>query len=177
MEDYIKITEYLDNGAESRVAKHRKSPIMGIIILICGLAVLLLSLKVKLPDALTMSLLTIGAIAALVGLFMAIMTAVSDNACYLFLPTKSKIKRYRRYINSDDRQLLRDILNDNTFQLLGNVRKECSTGTLLQFYLSADGAYAVAQLEEYIPHDFVAATPPVVINPDDIPYVEQWLKK
>lgn len=174
MDNIIKIESYLDN--EARITKQRKSPVLGICILIAGIAVLLVSIKWSLPDAPRMIVLSLGALGALVGFIMAIAACISQDGSYIYQPTHSKLKHYRRYINADDRQLLCDCLSHNQMKNLSMVRQETSTGHLLQAYISADGAFAVLQLETYIPHDFVPATEVVSVMPEEISTVWAWIK-
>ena len=177
MEDFTAIKEYLDGGNDSRIAKHRKSPLGGIIVFICGIVLLWISLRGQFADTLQMSLLTVGALALLTGFFMIVMTFVSGSGCYTFLPTRAKIKHYSKYINADDRQMLKDMLAEGNFKALPKVRKEVSTGTLLQVYVSVDSSLALLQLEEYIPHSFMPATAVVSMMPEEIPILESWLKQ
>lgn len=177
MEDFTTIKEYLDSGANSRIVKHRKSPLAGIIVFICGVVLLWVSLRTRLSDTLQMSLLTIGACAAITGFLMVVMTYVSGDGRYIFTPTRAKIKHHSKYINADDRQMLKDMLSDGNLTALPRVRKEVSTGTLLQAYVSTDGSLGLLQLEEYIPHNFMPATAVVTVQPEYIPILESWLKQ
>ena len=175
MEDFIKIEEYLNNNSDNNIEKRHKSPLCGILVMVCGLAVLVLSLRCKMSDTLTMTLLTLGAIAALTGMFMAIMAA-TNGMKYIYVPTGSCLKHYRRYINADDRNMLREMITSGNLSKLSSVRKENSTGTLLQIYVSQDGAYALLQLEEYIPHDFVPITPATAFRNSDAAAILAFVK-
>lgn len=176
MEEYIKIEEYLKNNTESRVISRKKSPLPGVIVLLCGLAVLIISLKVMLPEALKMTLLTVGALAAITGLFMTVMTLASGDSTYIYKNTGSSIKHYRRYINADDRMCCRECLGSGKMDRLGKVRKENSTCSLLHIYLSKDGVFALMQLEEYVPHSFVPVTPVVTVAPEEVAHVVEFVK-
>lgn len=175
MEDYTKIEEYMAAGSDSRIIKKTKNPAHGIIILLAGAAVLIVGARFKMPDALQMGLMAIGAIAAMAGGIMLILVAVSDCGGYRFKPTGSCIKHHRRYINADDRQKMLECIRYADMKQIDQVRKETSTGTLLQAYASKDGAFAVVQVEEYIPHDFVPMTPPVCLEGEQAAKLLNWI--
>ena len=104
---------------------------------------------------------------------------LSISACggYRYKPTGACMKRHRRYVNADDRQKLLEFIHNNDMSQLNQVRKETSTGTLLHAYASSDGAFAVVQVEEYIPHDFVPMTPPTCLEGNAAKKLSEWIKQ
>lgn len=179
MEDYIKIEEYINNNANDAngiISLRKKSPLAGLITLVCGIAVLLLSLKATMGDTAKMSLLTIGILAILTGFFMAILTLTAGKSKLTYKPTNAPMKHYKRYINADDRQALRECINSGDLKALGKVRIENSTCSLLHVYLSTDGQYALMQLTEYIPHSFVPVTHVAAFDAEQARLVQEFLK-
>lgn len=178
MEDYIKIEEYINNNANDAngiISLRKKSPLAGLITLVCGIAVLLLSSKATLGDTAKMSLLTIGILAILTGFFMAILVTAGKSKL-TYKPTNAPMKHYKRYINADDRQTLRECINSGDLAALGKVRIENSTCSLLHVYLSSDGQYALMQLTEYIPHSFEPITPVAAFDAEQARLVQEFLK-
>lgn len=176
MEEYIKIEEYVKNGNDNNIATRRKSPLCGIIVMLCGIALLILSLKCTMGDTLKMTILTLGALAAITGLFMAVLSRTTGSCRMVYNPTGACIKHYRHYINADDRQQLREIINSGSFEKLGTIRKENSTCSLLHTYLSQDGQYALMQLEEYIPHSFEPITAVTAVPAEKVQHVQAFVK-
>ena len=173
MENIIEIEEYLKNGTNDKIGRYRKSPVAGILVLIIGIAVLIVSLKIALPDALKMTLLTLGALGLIAGFLMLVFGAAGNS--YQYLPTRSPLKHYRRYINTADRQQAINCLTTGDFTHLGDIRQEASTSAMVVAYVSRDGACAILQLMEYVPHHFQASTPVLVADPASIPALQQWL--
>ena len=173
MEDFIKIEDYMAGGADSRIARHRKSPILALAILAVGIVLLAVSLRFKLADSLQMALLTLGIMGILAG---GIMLLLSNGQCYRYQPTGAQMRHYRRYVNTDDRQKLIDSIEKGDLGQLAQIRKESSTGTLLNAFVCADGSFAVVQAEVYIPHDFLPATPPVAIGQPHSAALLKWLE-
>lgn len=179
MEDYIKIEEYINNSAndpKSPISRRKKGPLAGIIVLACGIAVLLLSLKMPMGDTAKMSLLTIGILAILTGFFMAVLSITTGKCRLIYQPTGSSIKHYQRYINADDRNALRECIISGDLSQLHKIRIENSTRGLLHIYLSCDGQYALMQLDEYIPHCFEPSTPVAAFNAEQARYIQDFLK-
>lgn len=176
MANYTKLEEYMADGNDGRIEKKSKNPACGIAFLVLGIAVLIAGIRGQMSDSAQMALISIGAIAALVGGFLLVMLSISTCGGYRYRGTGACMKHYRRYVNAGDRQALLDCINHSDMSQLGQVRKETSTGTLLRAYVSKDGAFAVAQVEEYIPHDFVAMTPPTCLEGDAAKNLSAWLK-
>lgn len=179
MEDYIKIEEYINNSAndpQSPIKLHKKSPLAGIITLACGIVVLALSFKITSADAAKMTLLTIGILGTITGLFMAILSITAGKSKPIYRPSNSPMKHYRRYINADDRRDLREYINSGDLKHLNKVRIENSTCSLLHIYLSKDGQYALMQLDEYIPHNFEPITPVAAFEAEQTRYIQDFLK-
>lgn len=175
MEDIITIEDYLNNGINEKIAKQHKSPLCGILVLIAGILLLIISLKMVLPDALKMTLLTLGGIGIIAGFLMLVFGAT--GRCYRHLPTRSPLKHFRRYINPEDRQIALNSLASGDFTHFADIRKEVSTSAMIEAYISRDGAFALLQLTEYVPHHFQPTTPVHVANPANIPLIQSWLNK
>lgn len=176
MENYIKIEKYLADGKDGNISKQRKNPFWGILLLVVGLVVIVLSIRCHLPETVQIACLSLGVLATLVGAVMLVLLSTSDCGGFRFNTTGACICRYRRYIATADRQQLLNCVNAGDMRLLNQVHKETSTGTLLQAYISKDGNYAILQVEEYIPHDFVPITPPVTLDQSNATLLLQWLK-
>lgn len=177
MEEYIKIEEYTNaNDPNSPITLHKKGPWTGVITLVSGIAVLALSFKIATADAAKMTLLTIGILAAIVGLFMAVLTITAGKSKLVYQPSNSPMKHYRRYINADDRQALREYINSGDLKQLNKIRIENSTCSLLHIYLSKDGQYALMQLDEYIPHSFEPITPVAAFEAEQAHLIQDFLK-
>lgn len=176
MEDYMKIEQYLCCNPDTKIIKKKCFPAVGLILLFLGLVMVIISAQAKIVETLAMLMLTVGVVLTLVGVASVLVSCGKDAGYYVFQPTGSRMKIYRRYINSGDKRLCAECIASGKMEALAHVRKEVSSGSLLRVLLSKDGACAVMQMEEYIPHDFVPVTPVLVINNEDVSKVRTFLK-
>lgn len=176
MEELTKLSEYIKSDAQQNIVEQKKNPLPGLLVMVCGVGLLAVSLKLSKQDSAQMLLLTAGILMLMVGLFMVVRVFVAGCG-FVYQPTGAKMKRYCRYIHSGDRQMCADILQSGKLEGLKRVKKEVSTGSRMVGYISADGRYAVAQQEEYIPHDFVPKTGVLEVAPEEVPHLLAFMKE
>ncbi len=168
------IKQYIDNNPGLQIAKRRQSPWTSIAILVCGIVLLILSRTLKHHDSLQMTLLSVGVIATIVGIILVLIGCLSAN-CYLYQPTRSKMKMHHFYINNVDRQLVKEMLATKNVEGLKNVLPELSTNTMLDIMISTDGCFALLQVLEYSSY-FEPATSVCILSGDTAQEVKQWIK-
>lgn len=176
MEEYIKIEQYLANGNDGNIVKQNKNPMRGLVVMLLGIAVLIVALRSHLPETAQIAFMTLGVLAALAGGIMMVLVCTSECGGYRFKTTGAKMCHYRRYITANDKQKFVACVNSGDMRPLEQVHKETSTGTLMHAYVATDGSYAILQVEEYIPHDFVPITAPVALDQPNATLLLQWIK-
>lgn len=177
MEEYTKIEDYLLLNNDNNIEKHRSTPFSGILLLAGGIILIPLGLHAAMSDIIQMTILTAGTIAALAGLFIVIFNVTSKSSHFIYKPTGAKMKRYRRYINADNRQTCRDSITSSHWEAFENIAAENSTGTLLHIYMSVDERFALVQLEEYVPHEFHPITPVTAVTAEGCKSLSKFLKR
>lgn len=176
MENFIEIENYLANEKDGNIVKERKNPFYGLLTLLIGIIVTIVSIQCKIPETVQMACLSAGVISVLVGSVMLVLVYTSDSGNYRFKTTGARLCRYRRYIATADRQQLIEYVNSGNMRLLQDINKETSTGTMLQAFIANDGYYAIVQVEEYIPYSFTPCTPPVTLDKENATLLLQWIK-
>lgn len=165
------IEEYLNS--EPIFEKKKNNPLISVLIIVASIVILILSLQMSAGDSVRMLLLSVGILGILVGAGLFIGQCCSSH--YEYSPTHSKMKRYHRYIDSDNRQLCRDILSNKDMTKLSGVQTCASSSFMLVFYLSVDKQFGVVQLQEYIPHNFEPTTEVETLNTDGVKAIQHIL--
>ena len=151
--------------SEYDIALRKKSPVVGIGLTVLGVALAVLgSAKVIKGDVLEMTIMSIGAIVALYGLFRLVMVCQKDAVDYVYTPTQKKLKAHKIYINAADRLKMDKCIENNDFSKIKTMGKENSSNNMLHVYAAEDGEIAVLQLLEYVPHFFEPASAVVVVR-------------
>ena len=151
--------------SEYDIVLKKKSPIAAVGLTILGVALAVLgSAKVIKGDVLEMTIMSIGAIVALYGLFRLVMVCQKDAVDYVYAPTQKKLKAHKIYINAADRLKMDKCIENNDFSTMKNIGKENSSNNMLHIFAAEDGEIAVLQLLEYVPHFFEPASAVVVVR-------------
>lgn len=175
MENNIQnIDEYMTE-ANNLYMKKRNSPLTGCFLAIGGIAITALSCEKGLTDTPKMLLLTLGAIAALVGIALVICSFLHWH--HIYQPTGKAMKVKKCYVAQDDRDLCRKALASKDATMLVKAEKVASSSTLLYIVLEQQGVHAVVQMQEYVPHRFEAATAPIAFDGSAVAEIERWIKK
>lgn len=82
-----------------------------------------------------------------------------SRSCYIFRPTKSRMKSLTFYFDVHEGDSLRNCIEMNRFNELNRLKREKDSGVKLEVMMAGDGKFAAAQILEYIPYTYEAITP------------------
>ncbi len=167
------IKQYIDNNAGLQIAKRYQNPWTHIAVLVCGVTLIVLGRTVHGHDSLQMTLLSIGIIAAIVGIILLVICCNANR--YMYLPTHSHMKLHHFYINNVDRHLVKEMLATKNIEGIKEVKPEMSTNTMLDVMISADGCFALLQVQEYSSY-FEPTTPVCVLTGDAAQEIKKWIR-
>lgn|SRR5574344_1104929 len=178
MENFLNIEQYINANADKKIVKKSRNPFLGIVLLLAGAACTVLSMKIAMGDALKMAILTLGIFIIIIGMILIIICFSKDSGYYVYTPTGSRMKSYKRYINANDKQRCRDGLATGKVDVLDHITPEVSTSTLVNILLAKDKSCTVLQLDEYIPHEFMPVTEVLILTDNsDTAKVEAFIDK
>ena len=165
MENLEKIEEKIKMMSEYDIVQKKKSPIVAVGLTLVGVALTVLgSTEVIKGDILEMTVMSIGIIVALYGLFKLVLVCQKDSVDYIYAPTGKRLKKHKIYISADSRMKVDKCIERNDYSKMKNLGKENNSNNMLHIYGSEDGEIAVFQILEYVPHFFEPASPVVVVR-------------
>lgn len=173
MEKYKTIQEDIENATNKEVVKQVR--ISGVAAgLIIGAIVLAIAGKgFEDPNSsLPTFLFTTSAFLFLGGI---IKLFISRN-CYLFRPTKSRLKAVTMYFDIHESDALQTCMEMKRFDDLVRLKREKDTGVKLEAMIAGDGKFAAIQIMEYIPYTYEAVTPVLCYYEEDAQKLLNYMK-
>ncbi|MEG1555680.1 MAG: hypothetical protein RR356_03025 [Bacteroidales bacterium] len=178
MENFEHISDFLEKTGHqtiNKVKKNKTKPISMILIaVICIVLTISNIIKVDyipfLMIIIAIALLSIGA----VSLYRMMKINQHD---YIYLPTGKKFKKYIIYLKSMDAQKLITAIGTRNYTLLDSIKKEINSGHYLEVYGPEGGTFYLAQVKEYIPHNFEPASPIAIVEGNDARIIENFIHK
>lgn len=95
---------------------------------------------------------------------------------FFYLPTNSRMKSYKRYVKESDLSTIKECLSSGDFSKLLNVSTEVSANAMLHVLISDDRKAALVQLIEYDAYCPVPKTDPLLLENDQVGFVQRFLK-
>lgn len=161
MEKYQTIDEYVATEMGDKITRKAKSPFLGLLILAVGAALLVLLRMEVMPDALMATCLTLGIIGLGVGLVLTAMCLTKAMWHYVYLPTRSAMRRRKCYLSLTDYQHCLEAISENRTSALATLQAVTSTNSALDLLYSRDHAVALLQAGRYDTGHFEPETPVV----------------
>lgn len=175
MENFVKIEDYVKTMPEKSIVKKKHSPVTALVLLLLGIFAIVLGVKANMGDILNMAVLVLGFVVALVGAAF-LLVAMDKDSGYLFhVPTKSRMKSKKVYVNLADRQRLEEMLATGNLAELRQIKKEISTMIMLRIVISNDDKAAVLQLNEYSLCNFNPISEPLPVFGEQVAFVRDFL--
>ncbi len=97
------------------------------------------------------------------------------NRCY-YTPTGSRMRSYKRYVRESGAVVVRESINTGQFSGWLSMNTETSTNAMVHVLISDDRKAALIQLVEYEAYCPVPATTPLLIENDQVGFVQRFLK-
>ncbi len=145
--------------AQEGVVARKKSFIVSVLILIVGCAVAVWSLKSPAfaeNKSLTSALMLIGSLVALFGLIR-LLVGISARVPY-YSPTGEKLRCQKIYFDMSERAALLAAFQAGDMERIMKLSRTNSSNVLLVCYSTPSGSCVLAQVQEYIPHEFAPIT-------------------
>ena len=145
MEKYQTIDEYIAAEMGDKIARKAKTPLSGVLILAAGIALLVLLRSLPMGDALMTTCLTAGIIATAVGIIVTAMCLTGAMSRYVYLPTRSKMRRRKCYLGIADYQHCTAAIAEGNLGALATLLPVTSSNSALDLLYSSDHAVALLQ--------------------------------
>lgn len=147
--------------AGDAVEFRRKSPVLPIVLFLVGVGLTIWSVTsaaLKDNSALSSMLMLTGIALTVAALVMAGITLGSKGQYAVHKNTGEKLVRYERFYDAKDRERLGKALASADLKEFSAIPKNPSSRVLVTFYCTKSGSLAMAQMSEYIPHNFEPVT-------------------
>ena len=102
------------------------------------------------------SLMLVGGVVALLGLIRLVMAFTGKRPVYG--PTGETLTRKELFFEAQDRQALLAAFQAGDMEKIERIPHGHSSNVLLMIYTTPSGSCTLAQVQEYVPHEFVAVT-------------------
>lgn len=176
METIQSIDEYIATQMDGKLVRKGKNPLLWIVLALVGIALIVVCFSVRLDDSLQTLLLTLGAIATLVGIVLSALCLSKTLWTYCYLPTHSWVKNRTVYLSSADYGVCREALANQHFDAIGKLQPQVSTNLGIKLLWSTDGAIALMQAGRFDIGPFEPETEVVRIEGADIGKLQSLLK-
>ena len=103
-------------------------------------------------------------------------TFLFDRSCYMFKPTKSKLKTMTMYFDVHESDNLQDCMEMKRFEDLKKMKREKDTGVKVEAMIADDQKFAAVQISEYIPYSYEAVTPVMCYYGEEARLLASYLK-
>ena len=167
MEKYPTIEEYVATEMGDKIERKAKSPLLGLLILAVGIALLVLMRATPLSDALMSTCLTLGIIAVAVGIVLTAMCLTKALWHYVYIPTRSPMRECKCHLSSTDYQITLEALRDKRVGLLASLPAVVSSNSALSLLYSRDHTIVLLQAMRDNSGHFEPETPVVVVTGPD----------
>ncbi len=175
MENYTHIEEAVKNLPKDVIISKRNSIATSIVLIIVGILMFVLGTKnIVSADCVNMMMIVFG-----LGLFIygIIKICMDLSSCHHFyVPTGKRLKKYKVYIVSEDKNKLTNMLKNNQLVQLSEIRKEMTSGCMLYVLTTGDGDYCLAQVLEFSQDEYVGYAPMVIFQGEEATALDQFLK-
>lgn len=176
MEKYKTIDEYVAIEMGDRIVRKAKSPLAGLLVMAVGIVLLVLLGTQRMSDTLSASCLTVGIIALAVGIVLTAMCLTKALWHYVYVPTKSKMRQRKCYLDNDDYKLVLEAIRSKNYAVLGSLQPVTSSNSALSILYSRDLAVALLQAGHYDSNNLVPETPVVALLGDEVTQMKALCK-
>lgn len=141
------------SASHPHISKHTSvfSLVVSALIALIGMGIILIALSLdRSASTLCMSLLTLGTILLLVAVYRFFWKSKE----MIYLPTGSVVRKGVCYLDIDDLQVMKELLEQGGFESSSNIHIKMSGNARLDYMVSKDGKFAAAQLYRFIPYNY-----------------------
>ena len=163
MEHIKTIEEHIATEMGGKIERKKNFPLLGLVLLAAGVAMLVLMAGIQNADSLQTFLLTAGMICTALGLLFTLMALSGALFHYRYAATGSRIKERKIYLSPEDYRTAYDALTTGATGDLASVKPVVSSNSALRVLRSKDGSIALVQGGRYDTGHFEAETPVKVL--------------
>lgn len=173
MGKFKKLQEDIENVTNKDVVKQTRISGVATIILIVSVACAIGGMGFEDPNSSMPTLLfSVSALLFLSG----IVKLLLDRSCYIFKPTKSRLKTMTMYFDVHESDNLQDCMEMKRFEDLKKMKREKDTGVKMEMMVADDQKFAAVQISEYIPYTYEAVTPVMCYYGEEVRMLSSCLK-
>ena len=172
MEHIKTIEEYIATEMVGKIERKKNFPLLGLVLLAAGVAMLVLMAGIQNADSLQTFLLTAGMICVAVGFLLTAMGLSGALFHYRYAATGSRIKERKVYLSLEDYRTAYDALTTGTAGDLASVKPVVSSNCALRVLRSKDGSIALVQGGRYDTGHFEVETPVKVLVGTEVAAIE-----
>jgi hypothetical protein len=176
MEHIKTIEEHIATEMGGKIERKKNFPLLGLVLLAAGVAMLVLMAGIQNADSLQTLLLTAGMICTALGLLFTLMALSGALFHYRYAATGSRIKERKVYLNPEDYRTAYDALTTDATGDLASVKPVVSSNSALRVLRSKDGSIALVQGGRYDTGHFEAETPVKVLVGTEVAATEALCK-
>lgn len=159
MEKIQTINEYVATEMGGKIEKRAKSPLLGLLLMVVGIALLVLMRKGGLSDSMQALTMTLGVLTLAVGVLLAAMCFSKALWHYIYMPTHSRMKSRKVYLAEVDFQKCCNAFDTKEFSALGKLQPVNTSNAAIEMVYSVDHAVALLQVGRYDTGHFEPETP------------------
>ena len=165
MGKFKKLQEDIENVTNKEVVKQTRISGVATIVLIISVACAIGGMSFEDPNSsMPTFLFTASALLFLSG----VIKLLVDRSCYMFKPTKSKLKTMTMYFDVHESDNLQDCMEMKRFEDLKKMKREAM--------IADDQKFAAVQISEYIPYSYEAVTPVMCYYGEEARLLASYLK-
>ena len=164
MGKFKKLQEDIENVTNKEVVKQTRISGVATIVLIISVACAIGGMSFEDPNSsMPTFLFTASALLFLSG----VIKLLVDRSCYMFKPTKSKLKTMTMYFDVHESDNLQDCME---------MKRLKDTGVKVEAMIADDQKFAAVQISEYIPYSYEAVTPVMCYYGEEARLLASYLK-
>lgn len=164
MEKFKTIQEDIEHVTNKEVIKQGTISFVAVGLIAVAVIMAIAGMQSEDPNASWPSFLfTISALLFLGG----IVKLFVSRSCWIFKPTKSKLKEMTLYFDVHECDALQACIEMKRFEDLKHMKRQKDSGVRVEAMVSGDQKFAAVQIYEYIPYSYEAVTPVVCYYGDE----------
>ena len=170
------IEQYIDTEMSGKITRKRNSPLPGLLVLAVGIAMWVLLCTADLGDSLSATCLTVGLIATALGLILTAMNLSGALTHFVYLPTRSRMRRRKCYLSIGDYQHCLDAIGSGNIGALATLLPVPGSNGALDLLYSRDHAVALLQAIRDNSGHFEPETPVIRLTGSEVTHIQSLCK-
>ncbi len=161
MNTYRAIDDAIYEVTNGAIVRQKKSLLIPALVMIFGVLITVFSDRIDIffPSVdLDAALMLSGVILAIAGLVNLIIDATHKTGVPVLAETGEKLQRYQLFYDTNKKNELCDCIENADFNRMARIPKGSVSSVIVTVYSTKSGSLALAQVAEFVPHQFVPVT-------------------